>query len=97
MGSGVTHASPHQTLVRHPFCCIHASQLSIRAGPLLENLVPVSGIGSTITKDHQLRREVIKQKVMHKKEKREEKKALTLAKLSLSEAELRRLGSGLRQ
>ena len=35
---------------------------------------------------------MIKQKVMHKKEKREEKKAPTLAELSLSEAELRRLG-----
>lgn len=34
---------------------------------------------------------MIKQKVMHKKEKREEKKAPTLAELSLSEAELRRL------
>ena len=34
---------------------------------------------------------MIKQKVMHKKENREEKKAPTLAELSLSEAELRRL------
>ena len=56
-----------------------------------ENPVPVPGTGSAITKSHQLRREVIKQKVMHKKEKREEKKAPTLAELSLSEAELRRL------
>ncbi|KAL0014228.1 hypothetical protein SO802_001297 [Lithocarpus litseifolius] len=56
-----------------------------------ENPVPVPGTGSAITKYHQLRREVIKQKVMHKKERREEKTAPTLAELSLSEAELRRL------
>nr|POF15720.1 crm-domain containing factor cfm2, chloroplastic [Quercus suber] len=52
-----------------------------------ENPVPVLSTGFAITKYHQLRREVIKQKVMHKKE----KKAPTLAELSLSEAELRRL------
>uniref|UniRef100_A0A2N9H0S9 CRM domain-containing protein n=1 Tax=Fagus sylvatica TaxID=28930 RepID=A0A2N9H0S9_FAGSY len=59
-----------------------------------ENPVPVPGTGSAISRYHDLRREVIKQKVMEKKEKegtKREEKAPTLAELSLSEAELRRL------
>jgi RNA-binding protein YhbY len=62
----------------------------------LENPVPVPGTGSAISRYHDLRREVIKQKVMEKKEEegaKREEKAPTLAELR----RLRKMGIELRK
>ncbi|GMY13487.1 CRM-domain containing factor CFM2, chloroplastic [Fagus crenata] len=61
-----------------------------------ENPVPVPGTGSAISRYHDLRREVVKQKVMEKKEKegaKREEKAPTLAELR----RLRKMGIELRK
>lgn len=58
-----------------------------------ENPVPEPGTGTAIVRYNALRREVMVQKVMERKERkgRGEENAPTLAELSLSEEELRRL------
>jgi RNA-binding protein YhbY len=58
-----------------------------------ENPVPEPGTGTAIARYHTLRREVMVQKVMERKERKGkgEEMAPTLAELSLSEEELRRL------